>query len=221
MGREINLKNDIVQSILVHAREHSSAEIDKAYEYFWDGHHPEEFMTGTALSLGFMNFEDWFVFDYKFNEAKETLLDIHLRDNRCHSEEETEVIKKIKDSIISLYEVSSVSKDKRAALKDLVFGGESDLRDKKLIQGLKKGDLFATRLLELDGKTVISGCVYPFKPDQKKKVLANLDKQFGRYKKNANPDGTMREFLKDFGDLFNIFWMNLILGEHKEEDQSC
>ena len=218
MGKELNLKNNIVNSILNHAREHCEAVIDKAYEYFWDNNNPEEFMSGTALSLGFMNFEDWFVFDYKFNGAKETLMDIHVRDNRCHSKEELEVINRTKNSLISLYEVQSVSKEKRAIIKDLILGGEFDLKDKALTQGLKKGDIFATRLLDLDSKNIMSSCVYPFKPTQKKKVLAHIDKQFGRYKKNANPDGTMKDFLKDYGDLFNIIWMQLIRDEQKKED---
>jgi hypothetical protein len=218
MGKELDLKNNIVQSIICHAREHCAEDIDKAYEYFWDRNQPDEFLSGTALELGFINFEDWFVFDYKFNKTKETLMDLHVRDNRCRSKEELEVIKKTKDSLMSLYEVESVSKDKRVLLKDLLLGGEFDLKDKTLTRGLKKGDIFATRLLALDGKFFMSGCVYPFKASLKKKVIGHIDKEFSKYKRNANPDGTMKDFLKDYGDVFNIVWMNLILGGPQKED---
>ncbi|OGW27040.1 MAG: hypothetical protein A2X59_01040 [Nitrospirae bacterium GWC2_42_7] len=218
MSKELNAKNNIIQSIICHAREHCAEDIDKAYEYFWDRNHPDEFLSGTALELGFINFEDWLVFDYKVNEARETLMDLHVRDNRCQVEEELEVIKKTRDSLMSLYEVVSVSKDKRVLLKDLLLGGEFDLKDKALTRGLKKGDIFATRLLNLDGKYVMSGCVYPYKASLKKKVMAHIDKEFGKYIKNANPNGTMKDFLKEYGDVFNIFWMNLILSGLKKED---
>ena len=218
MSKELNLKNNMVQSVICHAREHCAEDIDKAYEYFWDSNHPEEFLSGTALELGFINFEDWFVFDYKVNAAKETLMDLHVNENRCQSKEELEVIKKTKGSLMSFYEVESISKDKRALVKDLLLGGEFDLTDKALTHGLKKGDIFATRLLNLDGKYVMSGCVYPFRPDQKKKVLAYMDKQFGRYKKNENPEGTMKDFLKNYGDLFNLIWMHFILEKQTKKE---
>lgn len=217
MSKELNAKNNIMQSIICHAREHCAEDIDKAYEYFWDRNHPDEFLSGTALDLGFINFEDWLVFDCKVNEAKETLMDIHVRDNRCQSKEELEVIKKTRDSLMSLYEVKSVSKDKRVLLKDLLLGGEFDLKDKALTRGLKKGDIFATRLLNLDGKYVMSGCVYPYKTSLKKKIIGQIEKEFSKYTRNANPVGTMKDFLKDYGDIFNIIWMNFILnGPNKE-----
>ena len=68
MGKEESLKTDLVCSIIQFVRENHAETIDKAYKYFWDDQTPEEFMGGTALSLGFMNFEDWLIFDYKVNK---------------------------------------------------------------------------------------------------------------------------------------------------------
>jgi hypothetical protein len=217
MGKEEGLKTDIICSIIQFVRENHSETIDKAYEYFWDGRTPDEIMAGTALSLGFLNFEDWLVFDYKANKDNETFIDMYMK-NHTLKENETTLLNSIKDSVISLYEVSSVARDKRIILKDLLLETEHTLRDKALTRGLNKGDIFATRLLTLNGKTCMSGCVYPYKADQKKTVLTYVDKQFKRYKKNVKPDGTMRDFLKDYGDVLNIIWMHLIIAPPKKNE---
>jgi hypothetical protein len=211
MGKEEDIKTGISRIIIESARERHGETIDKAYEYFWDSNHPDEFLNGTALALGFVNFEEWFVFDYKANELGETFLDLYAKDNKCLSAEESSVIARMKDSVLSLYEVASVSKDKRVLLKDLLLGEEVSLRERTLTRGLKKGDIFAARILELDGRHVMSGAVYPYLQTQKKKVLGYVEKQYSRYRRNVNLEGTMREYLKEYGDVFNLVWLQLIL----------
>jgi len=211
MGKEEKLKTCLIQSIIEYVRARHKEDIDKAYTYFWDENQPDEFMGGTALELGFLNFEDWLVFDYKVNTERETFIDIYTRTAEGLTEEEKNLLGRIKGSYLSLYEVSSVSRDKKIVLKDLLLGDEFSLRDKALTRGLKQDDIFATRLLDLDGKRVMSCCVYPYSAGEKKTVLADVQKLFGRYIKNENPGGTMDSFLKDYGDAFNLLWMNYIL----------
>ena len=67
MSKEENLKSKLVYSIINYVRGNYADVIDKAYEHFWDQSHPDEFLSGTALELGFVNFEDWLIFDYKVN----------------------------------------------------------------------------------------------------------------------------------------------------------
>lgn len=107
----------------------------------------------------------------------------------------------------------SVSKDKKVTLKDLLLGGETVLREKAITKGLKKGDVFAARLLPLDKGHVVSGSVYPFRAEDKKTVLEYVNRMFRRYTKNENPKGTMKDFIKDYGDVFNMAWMNVILNQ--------
>jgi hypothetical protein len=219
MGKEEDVKTAIARTIMERAREQHGETIDKAYEYFWDCHHPDEFLKGTALALGFVNFEDWFIFDYRANELGETFLDLYAKDNQCLSGEESSVISRMRDSVLSLYEVASVSRDKRVLLKDLLLGEEVSLREKTLTRGLKKGDLFAARILELDGGQVMSGSVYPYLQTQKKRVLGYVEKQYSRYKRNVNREGTMRGYLKEYGDVFNLAWLQLILDPAGKEGQ--
>jgi len=218
MGKEAKQLKGLFHDIVQYVRLNHAEDIDKAYSYFWEGENPDEFLGGTALSLGFHNFEDWLVFDYKINPPDKTFIDLFINSRQDLSEEAVSVLRKAQNSVLSLYEVSSVAKDKRVILKDILLDKDSDVREKTLTQGLKKGDLFATRLLNLDGNNVMAGCVYPYLPGQKQQILAYIDRQYRRYIKNVKQHGTMRDYLKDYGDVFNLIWMNFIIEPPEKKD---
>ncbi len=220
MGKEEDIKTRALQKIIVDLRMNHAEEIDKAYAYFWDENSPDEFLAGTALELGFINFEDWLVFDWKATGEEKTFLDLYLSNQSDLPDEERRVLSRIRDSVLSLYEVTSVSRDKRVLVKDILLSDEHSLRNRMLTRGLKKGDIFATRILDLDDGPAMSGCVYPYRREDRKKVLSYIDKQFGRYKRNVRADGTMRDFLKDYGDVFNIVWLTFIQNHAKDGQES-
>ncbi len=208
------LKTELIQSIINYVRANHADAIDKAYTYFWDEENPDEFLSGNALHIGFINFEDWLIFDYKTNDAGETFIDLYIKNSTGLKDDERKLLNKIKGSLLSLYEAVSVSKDKRVLLKDLLMGGEVSLKEKALTKGLKKGDIFAARLLPIDRGHAMSGSVYPFRQADKKTVLEYVNRMFRRYTKNENPKGTMKDFISDYGDVFNMAWMNLILKKY-------
>ena len=211
MGKEAKQLKELFNDIIQYVRINHTEAIDKAYSYFWDGETPDEFLGGSALTLGFHNFEDWMVFDHKVNEEGDTYIDLFIKDNKDLDTQAVALLRRAKDAVMSLYEVTSVDKDKRVLLKDILLDREAELKEKYLTQSLKKGDLFASRLFKLDNTDVMSACVYPYNSDQKKKVLAYIEKQFKRYIRNVKQDGTMQDYLKDYGDVFNLIWMNFII----------
>lgn len=213
MGKETALKARLFQSVIHYVRTNNKDDIDSAYSFFFDEHTPDEFMTKTALEISFINFEDWLIADYRLNDQKETVIDLYVKCTRDLSSEERAVLKKIRNSILSLYEVVSVSEGKGITVKDLLLEGEYNLDDNLLTHGLKTNDIFASRLLELDDKTVMSSCVYPFSASDKDRVHGHIHKEFKRYKKNIDPDGTMKDYLKNYGDVFNLIWMHIIIGQ--------
>ncbi|MDP2158457.1 MAG: hypothetical protein Q8K68_12205 [Nitrospirota bacterium] len=217
MGKEAKQLKELFHDIIEYVRINHTEAIDKAYSYFWDGETPDEFLSGNSLMLGFHNFEDWMVFDHKINEEGDTYIDLFIKDTKDLDEHAVSLLRRAKDSVMSLYEVTSVAKDKRVFIKDILFDREAELREKALTQGLKKGDLFATRLFKLDNIDVMSACVYPYNPGQKKKVLAYVDKQFKRYVRNVKKDGDMQDYLKNYGDVFNLIWMNFIIAPPEKE----
>lgn len=220
MGKEQQLSQEIFQAVMAFAREKHTEMIDKAYEFFWDDLKPDEFLGGQAYAIGFHNFEDWFVFDHVPAGAGESIIDLYLKAHPDLPAEQVSMIAMMKDSVLSVYEVRSVAKDKRVLLKDLLRGDETELRDKALTRGLSKGELFGARLLVLDGRTTMSGSVYPFPADQKKRVLAYLNGEFSKFTRNVDAQGTMNQFLKRHGDLVNLTWIDLILNPQQQEEKS-
>jgi len=212
MPKEEPLKTELIQSIINYVRVNHADAIDRAYAYFWDEKNPDEFLSGNALYIGFINFEDWLIFDYKANDAGEAFIDLYIKNSTELKDGELMLLNKIKGSLLSLYEAVSVSKNKRVLLKDLLLGGEVSIKDRTLKKGLKKGDVFAARLLPIDKGHAMSGCVYPFRAEDKKTVLEYVNRMFKRYKKNENPNGTINDFLRDYGDVFNMAWIRIIMG---------
>jgi len=220
MGKEEELAPGLFQSVIDHLREHHKAAIEKAYEYFWEENYPEDFLKGSALDIAFFNFEDWLIFDYKVNEEKETFIEVYIKEQKELAGDRVAILNKIKATVLSLFEVVSIGQDDEITLSDLLQGGTFTISHKTLAGSLEKGDLFATRLLPLDGKTVMSSCVYPFSRGNRNKVIELIDKEFIRYRKNENPQGRMRDFLKNYGEIFNFLWVHCIRERYPEEHKT-
>ncbi len=82
-----DIKGELFQSVVTFARTKQADLIDKAYEFFWEEEDPQDSFGGTALSLGFINFEDWLVCDYRTEDGN-SLIDqpppvIHAASGFC------------------------------------------------------------------------------------------------------------------------------------------
>jgi|Deesub1362A_J573_1020465.scaffolds.fasta_scaffold00027_93 hypothetical protein len=199
-----DVMTEVLQSVITYVRENHAEEIDKAYEYFWEEEYPEDFLTGTALDIAFVNFEDWLICDYKTQEGN-TFIDLYIKQKEDLSEDKLHILEAMKTSVISIYEVISANTALR--LKDLLLNEEIHM-GKNIIGKLNQGDIFATRVLKLGNEYTIGRCIYPYSQRFKDTLLGYVDKQFNRYVKNKNPEGTMKEFLKDEAYLFNTIWIN-------------
>lgn len=203
---ELNMgefEDGIIQDVIAYVRARHAKEIEAAYEHFWEEDSPEEFLQGTALDVGFMNFEDWLIFDYA-GPGGETFVERYLKDNEV-PEEVAKVLGRMGGSLLSLYEVKSPLPE--IVLTDLLLGEEITLSAN--LPGLKLGDVFATRVFKLEGgENVMAKCVYPFGHTHKDAALEGVQVQFKRYQKNEQPGGTMREFLGKYSESINTVWMS-------------
>jgi hypothetical protein len=200
-----NIRTGIFQSVVDYAREIYQDEIDRAYEYFWEEESPEDFLSGTALSLAFVNFEDWLVCDWRDKE-KDSLINRYITDKNPDSETSA-ILDTMKESVICIYEVASEGEE--VMLKDLFLDEETKTKD-TILRALKKGDMFAARFINVDGDYIMGRGVYPFAQSLKESILQSVDKQFARYVKNKNPGGSKRLFLKEEAYLFNMIWFSNI-----------
>jgi hypothetical protein len=209
-GKEDFIKERLVHDLLRFFEKHYQGKIEDAAFQFWDDFVPENYLEGTALDIAHQNFREWIVFDYLIDQHNDkTLIDLYMKKNNKLSLEEHKVLTMMKNSIISLYEVQEVFPEKGLLLKDLLMGGEYDVREKSATRNLKRWDIFATRLLMIDGQYIMSGSVYPYHLKQKERILEDIHAEFKDYKEEY-PDASMDDFLKNNSENFNFYWYDLI-----------
>lgn len=210
VGREESIRKRLVDNLLEFYRKQHSSTIEEAHVMFWDDFVPQEHLEGHALDIAYQNFFEWITFDFIVDpDENKTLIDLYMEHNKKLHQDEHTVLTKMKDSVISLYEVQEVFPEKGLLLKDLLMGGEFDVKERAATRGLKRWDIFATRLLLIDGQYIMSGSVYPYHLGFKQRILDDIMQGYEDYKAEF-PDGTMDTFLKDSSDLFNFYWYDPI-----------
>ncbi len=209
-GREEFIRAKLVQDLLKFFKKHYEDRLDDAHFIFWDEFVPGEHLNDATVGVADINFWEWIVYDYLIDEEhSKTLIDLYLDNNTKLSLDEHRVLTMMKNSIISLYEVQEVFPEKGLLLKDLVLGGEYDVREKAATRSLRKWDIFAARLLHVDGTFIMSGSVYTYPIKQKERILDDLKGVFEDYRKDYLSD-TLDEFLKRNSDVFNFYWYDII-----------
>ncbi len=209
-GREDTIQKELIQKLLRFLKKTYKGRLNDAYSVFWDDFIPEKHLDDAALNLAGINFQEWLVYDYLIDEEKsKTLIDIYIEKNKILSMDEHTVLTKMKYSVISLYEVQDVFPEKGLLLKDLLLGGEYDVREKVATRSLRKWDIFATRLLHVDGSYIMSGSVYPYNLKLKEMILEDIQAEFENYR-IGNPNGALDEFLKINSEMFNFYWYDIV-----------
>ena len=205
-GKEDAVREKVVQDLLKFFNENFADSLADARDIFWSDFVPEKHLDDETLPLADINFWEWVVHDYLIDEEDEkTLIDLYMESGSKISINEHRVLSMMKNSVISLYEVQEVFPDKGLLLKDLLLGGEYDVREKAATKSVRKWDIFATRLLYVDGIYIMSGAVYPYHLKQKEWILEDVHATFEDYK-NDFPDDAIDVFLKTNSDLFNFNW---------------
>jgi len=200
-----------VDDLLWFFKKHYKDKLEDAEFLFWDDFVPEEYLEGVELDIAYNNFWEWILFDYLIEEDNEkTLIALYMEKNRTLSFDEHKVLNMMKNSTISLYEVQEVFPEKGLVLKDLLMGGEYDVREKSATRSARKWDIVAARLLLVDGSYIMSGSVYPYPLKEKERILSDIHAQFENFQSD-NPDAPMDVFLKCNSEIFNLYWCDLIL----------
>jgi hypothetical protein len=210
VGKEDSIREQLVQKLMVFFEKNYKHTLEDAHFMFWDEFIPEEHLQDMSLNIAYQNFMEWVVFDYLIDEDNDkTLIDLYMDNNRMLSLEEHKVLTIMKNAVISLYEVQEVFPDKGLLLKDLLMGGEYDVREKSATKSVRKWDIFAARLLLIDRQYIMSGSVYPYHIKQKERILDDIQAEFEDYKMDY-PDASMDDFLKYNSENFNFYWYDLI-----------
>jgi hypothetical protein len=206
VGKEDAIRRRLVDNLLEFYHKKYRDTIEEANTLFWDDFDPREHLEDHVLDIAYQNFFEWIIFDFIIDpNLNKTLIDLYMEQNKKITQDEHSVLTKMKNSCISLYEVQEVFPEKGMLLKDLLMGGEYDVKEKMATRGLRRWDIFATRLLMIDGQYIMNGSVYPYGIRSKQKILDDILEDYQDYIAES-PDGTMDMFLKESGDIFNFHW---------------
>lgn len=206
LGREDSIRKRLVDELLGFYRKNYHHTLDEAHIFFWEDFIPQEHLEGDSLNIAYQNFFEWVTFDFVINPAdNKTLIELYMENKKNLSLDEHKVLTIMKSSCISLYEVQEVFPEKGLLLKDLLMGGEYDVKEKSATRSLRKWDIYAARLLPIDGQYIMSGSVYPYQLNQKVDILDDIKAEYQEYHQES-PDSTMDQFLKESGEIFNFYW---------------
>lgn len=209
-SEERSLNSKLIKKILDFAKRRFNSRLDDAFDYYWSDFDPEEKLDDGIIPFAMINYHEWLTYDWIPDiEDGRTVIEHFLEKSKRLTPAELRVLNVMKNALISLYEVQEVFPEKGLLLKDLLMGGEYDVKETAATRSLRRWDIFATRLLYLDGKYIMSGCVYPYDTRQKEAIVKAIKRWLGKYKKDF-PGATFSNFLKAESDLFNFLWYDII-----------
>jgi len=210
IGKEESIRQSLVQELLRHfAQRFYNDRYKDALAIFWNDSNPAEFLKEDALEHAEVNFWDWVIHDWTDEDGGKSLIDSYIETRKALSLDERRILTMMKNSALSLYEVQEVFPEKGLLLKDLIRGGQYDVREKAATGHLAKWDILATRLLQVDGSYIMSGAAHPYPIRVKEGILRDILCIYKRYRKKT-PDAGMDGFLKANGELFNFYWYDLV-----------
>ncbi|MBI5427517.1 MAG: SEC-C domain-containing protein [Nitrospinae bacterium] len=216
-GREELARKKAVNDLLGFCKRHYMAGIDSACARFWEDFNPEHFVSGVELEAADINFWEWLTYDWKPDGGKgKTLIDLYWEKKRILSQDELSMLKKMKEAALSLFEVQDVFVDQGLILKDLLLGGEYEVKEKSATHGLRRWDILACRILQTDGNFILSGSGYLYPMHEKDRLVRKIKSSFKKYEKEF-PQAALRDFLKNEGHLFNRLWADFVKNPPKPQ----
>ena len=201
-----DIVTEAYSNVIEYIRKNHPKEIDEAYEFFWEEEDPIDMMGGPALELAFINFEDWLICDYSPTDGT-GFIDRYIESEKP-SDEVRAVLTSLKESCLSLYEVTKGGKP--IGLSDIAVGDDDFEVEDEQLSHLEAGYSFAARFIDVEGTRRIGRSVYPFGVKMKNEMMRLINAQLVRYQKNKNPEGTMKDFLRDESYAFNMTWMSCL-----------
>ncbi len=155
-------------------------------------------------------FEDFLTLE--FDVPGKNIVDEYLRRRAWREKPPAKAyMKALRNSIVSLYEVSDVIPGKSMKLHDLLRGGEPvTVSEHSATQSLKQWDRIAARVVVVRGETIISGGLLPFS-FKACDVLFDGLKEGLELKISQKPENLPDEQLQHFAPLFTLSWLSDVL----------
>jgi hypothetical protein len=198
--------HELYNEIIAYARQNFGEELDDAYDDFWEDEDPTDYFMGTVIDLAFVNFEDWMVCDYRPKEGK-GIIDRYIEEKNPVGELKS-MLEAMRDSVISLYEVTAVDGD-TLTLRDLPRDNETTVPTGG-IEGLTPGEVFAARVIEQNGQNALGRGIWPFGSQRKDQAMEFFKSHIDRVHRNRDANEDINTTLKTDAYVFNNIWISCL-----------
>jgi len=206
VGPQEMARSKLVADLLAFTDRKYKSILPEAYDVFWNGEHPEKSLSKDYDDFTDINFNEWLMIDFPaIATSGETIVELFLKSGKNLSETEKVVLNLFRESVISLFEVQEVMPEKGLVLKDLLLGGEYQVWEKSATRSLVKWDIFASRLMMIDGQYILNASVYPYLVKRKQELLTAIKGEYDFYCAHVG-ERSWKEFLKANATIFNRLW---------------
>ncbi|MCV6547845.1 MAG: hypothetical protein OIF56_11280 [Cohaesibacter sp.] len=157
-------------------------------------------------------FEDFLTLE--FDDSGKNIVDEYLKRQSWREKPPAKAyMKALRSSIMSLYEVSDVVPGESMKLRDLLRGSEPiTVSEYSATQSLKQWDRLATRVINVKGKTIISGGLLPFSFEASNILFTGLNKAL-ELEASQQLENLSDEDLQHLAPVFTLSWLYNLLEE--------
>ncbi len=191
-------KHGLREKILRFSREpRFEAGLREAKEIFFEGREPDE---GNILM-----FVDWFIHDYRLKDYGKSIIELfYLEKLQYLSPIEKEILEEWRNTVLGVYEVTGIEKDRGVYIKELFDNTEIFVNDIRSSKGMNKWDIATLRVIKTLGKVYISGAACLMPATAKVDTIKYGEREFIEFKKEK-PEATWQEFMNERGYTFIKF----------------
>jgi hypothetical protein len=214
-GMQDTIRSRLVQDLFAFTAKYYYHVIPEAYDFFWDSQPSDKTLPPEFIEFTEINFHEWLLFDYIVDPVGyKTIVDLYMEQKKNLSAAERDMLKRFQQSVLSLYEVQEIIPEQGLILKDLLLGGEYDVKEKMATRGLFRWDIFAARLMLIDEHYIINGSVYPYPVQDRQYIIDAMKAECDDFREE-NPDASLRECLKVVGAAFNDIWYDFARSDRR------
>ncbi len=131
---------------------------------------------------------DDYLYDYRPNGQKTSTLENFIAANGADmTPAMLEAYRKLTENVHGLFEVRKIAEG-RVVLRDVFADVDHEVAERRLLAGLKKGDLIEARLLPFDGKLFFSGAHVYHPTEVRKRILSEVKRLRKEAGRKGRPD---------------------------------
>ncbi len=150
--------------------------------------------------LTFEKFFDWFLYDFKFLDSQERVIERFYREKKeSLSELEDSIIRVWLDNRYGFFEVEQVVLGESCKIRDLFTKTQYTVLDQASSRKIKRSDIIGARPLATGPNYYFSGVISVYPATFKSIIKEFINNEVKEYRQAFGKDKTVGDYLKDWG----------------------